>query len=183
MKQRQGKWTWEGLVRDLNPGPLAPKARIIPLDQRARICHFRRHKSGGPQIVNRYPLYGPSSNRDILELSVQLTQCQRGFHLFHFKVSCQKYVCKWICNTANPNCGCKLVEGQRKILVKAGITVCPAKNCIVKKRRVVHLTVSGFNVGIVQCIHSCWVRGQQTATAPNNKVRHDMFAIVISTLN
>ena len=25
----------EGLVRDLNPGPLAPKARIIPLDQQA----------------------------------------------------------------------------------------------------------------------------------------------------
>ena len=25
-----------GLVRDLNPGPLAPKARIIPLDQRAQ---------------------------------------------------------------------------------------------------------------------------------------------------
>ena len=24
-----------GLVRDSNPGPLAPKARIIPLDQRA----------------------------------------------------------------------------------------------------------------------------------------------------
>ena len=24
-----------GLVRDLNPGPLAPKARIIPLDQTA----------------------------------------------------------------------------------------------------------------------------------------------------
>ena len=24
-----------GLVRDLNPGPLAPKARIIPLEQRA----------------------------------------------------------------------------------------------------------------------------------------------------
>ena len=24
-----------GLVRDLNPGPLAPKARIIPLDQQA----------------------------------------------------------------------------------------------------------------------------------------------------
>ena len=30
-------WTeyLEGLVRDLNPGPLAPEARIIPLDQRA----------------------------------------------------------------------------------------------------------------------------------------------------
>ena len=27
-----------GLVRDLNPGPLAPKARIIPLDQRAAQC-------------------------------------------------------------------------------------------------------------------------------------------------
>ena len=27
----------EGLVRDLNPGPLAPKARIIPLDQRADV--------------------------------------------------------------------------------------------------------------------------------------------------
>jgi hypothetical protein len=27
----------EGLVRDLNPGPLAPEARIIPLDQRADI--------------------------------------------------------------------------------------------------------------------------------------------------
>ena len=27
-----------GLVRDLNPGPLAPKARIIPLDQRAKRC-------------------------------------------------------------------------------------------------------------------------------------------------
>ena len=28
-----------GLVRDLNPGPLAPKARIIPLDQRADILY------------------------------------------------------------------------------------------------------------------------------------------------
>ena len=28
-------FTKHGLVRDLNPGPLAPKARIIPLDQRA----------------------------------------------------------------------------------------------------------------------------------------------------
>jgi hypothetical protein len=27
----------EGLVRELNPGPLAPEARIIPLDQRADI--------------------------------------------------------------------------------------------------------------------------------------------------
>ena len=30
-----------GLVRDLNPGPLAPKARIIPLDQRATcMCYL-----------------------------------------------------------------------------------------------------------------------------------------------
>ena len=27
----------EGLVRDLNPGPRAPEARIIPLDQRALV--------------------------------------------------------------------------------------------------------------------------------------------------
>ena len=31
-----------GLVRDSNPGPLAPKARIIPLDQRADIDMFLR---------------------------------------------------------------------------------------------------------------------------------------------
>ena len=30
-----GKNQNNGLVRDLNPGPLAPEARIIPLDQRA----------------------------------------------------------------------------------------------------------------------------------------------------
>ena len=27
-----------GLVRDSNPGPLAPEARIIPLDQQASQC-------------------------------------------------------------------------------------------------------------------------------------------------
>ena len=30
-----------GLVRDLNPGPLAPKAKIIPLDQRAIYIYIR----------------------------------------------------------------------------------------------------------------------------------------------
>ena len=29
-----------GLLRELNPGPLAPGARIIPLGQAARWCHF-----------------------------------------------------------------------------------------------------------------------------------------------
>ena len=28
-----------GLVRELNPGPLAPEARIIPLDQQATVPH------------------------------------------------------------------------------------------------------------------------------------------------
>ena len=32
-----------GLVRDLNPGPLAPEARIIPLDQRAIQCVAHRY--------------------------------------------------------------------------------------------------------------------------------------------
>ena len=30
-----------GLVQDLNPGPLTPEARIIPLDQRAGIVPFK----------------------------------------------------------------------------------------------------------------------------------------------
>ena len=34
--------TANGLVRDLNPGPLAPKARIIPLDQRAMVINVSR---------------------------------------------------------------------------------------------------------------------------------------------
>ena len=28
----------KGLLRELNPGPLAPEARIMPLDQAAMIC-------------------------------------------------------------------------------------------------------------------------------------------------
>ena len=32
------KKVFNGLVRDLNPGPRAPEARIIPLDQRATTC-------------------------------------------------------------------------------------------------------------------------------------------------
>ena len=36
-KQNKTKKRKIGLVRDLTPGPLAPKARIIPLDQRADI--------------------------------------------------------------------------------------------------------------------------------------------------
>ncbi|KAL1276857.1 hypothetical protein QQF64_023530 [Cirrhinus molitorella] len=35
MDATRGKRLQSGLVRDLNPGPLAPEARIIPLDQRA----------------------------------------------------------------------------------------------------------------------------------------------------
>lgn len=35
LQSRERKFKKLGLVRDLNPGPLAPKARIIPLDQRA----------------------------------------------------------------------------------------------------------------------------------------------------
>ena len=30
----------EGPVRDLNPGPLAPEARIIPLDQQAKTTFY-----------------------------------------------------------------------------------------------------------------------------------------------
>ena len=46
----------KGLVRDLNPGPLAPKARIIPLDQRADIFLLF--------IINKIP----SKNNSIFNL-------------------------------------------------------------------------------------------------------------------
>ena len=43
----------QGLLRELNPGPLAPEARIIPLDQAAswgtRIASGRGHKRTTPQ--------------------------------------------------------------------------------------------------------------------------------------
>lgn len=48
-KERRSKI---GLVRDLNPGPLAPKARIIPLDQRATVLHVGLH-SIHPSALNR----------------------------------------------------------------------------------------------------------------------------------
>ena len=40
-----------GLVRDLNPGPLAPEAKIIPLDQRAAMINtlFQRYITGVTQ--------------------------------------------------------------------------------------------------------------------------------------
>ena len=50
----KGKRKNAGLVRDLNPGPLAPKARIIPLDQRAGVtvapgaCPWRPETAAPP---------------------------------------------------------------------------------------------------------------------------------------
>ena len=35
-----------GLVRELNPGPLAPEARIIPLDQRAMSLRWQMNNRG-----------------------------------------------------------------------------------------------------------------------------------------
>ena len=48
-----------GLVRELNPGPLAPEARIIPLDQQAKCCdicipsQYDLSYSGGNENDNR----------------------------------------------------------------------------------------------------------------------------------
>ncbi|XP_058038390.1 uncharacterized protein LOC131197905 [Ahaetulla prasina] len=47
-KQKNRLVDENGLVRDLNPGPLAPEARIIPLDQRATSC----------KVASRHPLLG-----------------------------------------------------------------------------------------------------------------------------
>ena len=53
----------KGAVRELNPRPLAPKARIIPLDQRPKTGESLKNMLGGirtrnPQIrsLMRYPL-------------------------------------------------------------------------------------------------------------------------------
>ena len=42
----------QGLVRDLNPGPLAPEARIIPLDQRATRNWFKMSISEIGQMIS-----------------------------------------------------------------------------------------------------------------------------------
>ena len=40
----------KGLFRELNPGPLAPGARIMPLDQAAS-CDLSRERLDGPRIA------------------------------------------------------------------------------------------------------------------------------------
>ena len=50
-RRRQVGYKILGLVRDLNPGPLAPEARIIPLDQQANLCHRKmRSREISPQL-------------------------------------------------------------------------------------------------------------------------------------
>ncbi len=46
--EKRGSKARGGLVRDLDPGPLAPEARIIPLDQRAIgcSCDWQMQKEG-----------------------------------------------------------------------------------------------------------------------------------------
>ena len=48
-----------GPVRDLNPGPLAPKARIIPLDQLANLISIGIYKSF-VELKRRQNVYGTS---------------------------------------------------------------------------------------------------------------------------
>ena len=79
-----------GLVRDLNPGPLAPKARIIPLDQRATVgldCRSTEKQFG---IIEK--------------LRVKL------------RYQCQDEVAEWLRRwTANPMCSARV--GSNPILV------------------------------------------------------------------
>ncbi len=41
-----GTCTNKGLLRELNPGPLAPEARIMPLDQAAMCGQHKLHMAG-----------------------------------------------------------------------------------------------------------------------------------------
>ena len=53
-----------GLVRDSNPGPLAPKARIIPLDQRADILHpYQVYKN---KKIKMFTIFWENKTRDHL---------------------------------------------------------------------------------------------------------------------
>ena len=47
-KQRSNQLSYsgEGQGRELNPGPLAPKARIIPLDHPGKVCVARDSNPG-----------------------------------------------------------------------------------------------------------------------------------------
>ena len=79
-----------GLNRDLNPGPLAPKARIIPLDQRAAVV------LGCRSTEKQFGIIG--------KLRVKL------------KNQCQDEVAEWLRRwTANPMCSARV--GSNPILV------------------------------------------------------------------
>ena len=63
-----GKKKKVGPVRDLNPGPLAPKARIIPLDQQA--LHITR------------------ASQILTDVSFSLYECEESYCAdYHFYVS------------------------------------------------------------------------------------------------
>ena len=60
-KEEKNKGEKKALDRDLNPGPLAPEARIIPLDHRAPLCMLKYYilywkKSAGSKIQIFFPL-------------------------------------------------------------------------------------------------------------------------------
>ena len=67
----KGSGKTDGPVRDLNPGPLAPKARIIPLDQQATLFQtFLRNKV----ITSKEKVI--TASREIHTLSA--TECSVG---------------------------------------------------------------------------------------------------------
>ena len=79
IKNKKNNEKNNGLVRDLNPGPLAPKARIIPLDQRATCfnsdLNFKLYILSIYSIANVYP-----KKRDLISyylISSTFTATQR----------------------------------------------------------------------------------------------------------
>jgi hypothetical protein len=65
----------QGLLRELNPGPLAPEARIIPLDQAAMVAAV---------------ISSPTGVRGLASATSILVSVPHMSHTFHFSALCQR---------------------------------------------------------------------------------------------
>lgn len=85
MKEKNRKNKDHGLVRDLNPGPLAPKARIIPLDHWAicSVVNILLPNCIVPRFVSMH--YNVSITLIFSEININLIQCQSKYTGRHKK--------------------------------------------------------------------------------------------------
>ena len=74
----------KGLLRELNPGPLAPEARIIPLDQAAG-DHQKAARFLGTALTSRVHVHFAAKYRNSKQRQQgreeQIAQCRIGLHI------------------------------------------------------------------------------------------------------